>query len=59
MLEEISKLKNEFDKELYSTNSLNELSDLKVKYLGKKSKIQEFSSSMRDLSIDEKKSSKK
>lgn len=55
MLEEISKLKNEFDKELYSTNSLNELSDLKVKYLGKKSKIQEFSSSMRDLSIDEKK----
>ena len=55
MLEEISKLKNEFDKELHSTNSLNELSDLKVKYLGKKSKIQEFSSSMRDLSIDEKK----
>ena len=55
MLEEISKLKNEFDKELYNTNSLNELSDLKVKYLGKKSKIQEFSSSMRDLSIDEKK----
>lgn len=55
MLEEISKLKNEFDKELHSTNSLNELFDLKVKYLGKKSKIQEFSSSMRDLSIDEKK----
>lgn len=55
MLEDIKKLKIELDEELSNVNSMNELNDLRTKYLGKKSKIQEFSMMMRDLSIDEKK----
>ena len=55
MKEDIKKLKNEFADELSNVNSMNELNDLRTKYLGKKSKIQEFSMMMRDLSVDEKK----
>lgn len=55
MLEDIKKLKIELDEELSNVNSMNELNDLRTKYLGKKSKIQEFSMMMRDLSVDEKK----
>lgn len=55
MLEDIKKLKIELDEELSNVNSMNELNDLKTKYLGKKSKIQEFSMMMRDLSVEEKK----
>lgn len=55
MLEDIKKLKSELDDELSSVNSMNELNDLRTKYLGKKSKIQEFSLLMRDLSVEEKK----
>ena len=55
MLEDIKKLKIELDEELSNVNSMNELNDLRTKYLGKKSKIQEFSMIMRDLSVEEKK----
>ena len=55
MKEDIKKLKIELDEELSNVNSMNELNDLKTKYLGKKSKIQEFSMMMRDLSVEEKK----
>ena len=55
MLEDIKKLKIELDEELSNVNSMNELNDLRTKYLGKKSKIQEFSIMMRDLSVEEKK----
>ena len=55
MLEDIKTLKSELDTEINSVNSMNELNDLRLKYLGKKSKIQEFSSRMKDLSIEEKK----
>lgn len=55
MLEDIKKLKIELDEELSNVNSMNELNDLRTKYLGKKSKIQEFSMMMRDLSVEEKK----
>ena len=55
MKEEIIKLREEFESEISGVGNLNDLSLLKVKYLGKKSKIQTFSSSMKDLSIDEKK----
>ena len=55
MLEDIKKLKIELDEELSNVNSMNELNDLRIKYLGKKSKIQEFSMMMRYLSVEEKK----
>ena len=55
MLEDIKVLKNELNSDIESISSMNELNDLRLKYLGKKSKIQEFSSRMKDLSIEEKK----
>ncbi len=55
MKEDISTIKNEFINALDSISNLNELNDLRVNYLGKKSKIQEFSSMMKNLSVDEKK----
>ena len=55
MKEEIIRLREKFDEDINNVNTLNELNDIRVLYLGKKSKIQEFSISMRDLSIDDKK----
>lgn len=55
MKEEIIALQEEFNNNLKNINSLIELNDLRVNYLGKKSKIQEFSNSLKDLTIDEKK----
>lgn len=55
MKEEIKKIKEELVGKLNSVNSLKEINDLKVEYLGKKGSITEISSKMRDLSIDEKK----
>ena len=55
MLEELKKLKDEFNTSIGKVTNLNELNDLRVNYLGKKSKLQEISTLMRDLSIEEKK----
>lgn len=55
MKDDIKKLKIEFEEDISKIKSINELNDLKVNYLGKKSKIQAFSTMMRDLSIEEKK----
>lgn len=55
MKEEIKILKGNLDSEIVNVKSLNELNDLRLKYLGKKSKINEFSSKMKELSVDEKK----
>lgn len=55
MLEEILELRRKYDEELKSVNSLSLLNDLRVNYLGKKSKIQEFSLGLRDLSNEDKK----
>ena len=55
MIEDIKVLRNELDSDIETINSMNDLNDLRLKYLGKKSKIQEFSSRMKDLSIEEKK----
>jgi len=55
MLEEILELRRKYDEELKSVNSLSLLNDLRVNYLGKKSKIQEFSEGLRDLSNEDKK----
>ena len=55
MINEINNLKNELESNIESIKSLSELNDLKIHYLGKKSKIQEFSNNMKNLSIEEKK----
>ena len=55
MKEELRNLKNEFNNDIANTNNLNLLNELRTKYLGKKSKLQEISVMMRDLSVDEKK----
>lgn len=55
MKEEIKILKENLNSEIVNVKSLNELNDLRLKYLGKKSKINEFSSKMKELSVDEKK----
>jgi len=55
MKEDITKLKEELKLKLNEVKSLSELNDIRTQYLGKKSKIQEFSTMMKDLSIDDKK----
>lgn len=55
MKAEIKKIKEELISKLKCVNSLKELNDLKVEYLGKKGPITEISSKMRDLSVDDKK----
>ncbi len=48
-------LKEAYLKELESIKNLNELNDLRVKYLGKKGLITELTKNMNELSIEEKK----
>ena len=55
MKEKIINLKKEFLKDLDGVNNLGELNEVRVKYLGKKGYIQELSSIMGSLSIEEKK----
>ena len=55
MKNEIEKLKTLFERDIKKVKTMNELNDLRINYLGKKSKIQEFSTMMRDLSVEEKK----
>lgn len=54
MKEEILELRKSFELDLRNVDSLNTLNDLRINYLGKKSKIQEFSEALRDLSNDDK-----
>ena len=55
MKKDIEKLRNDFENDFKKVKSMNDLNDLRVNYLGKKSKIQEFSTMVRDLSIEDKK----
>ena len=55
MKDEINKLKDMFLENLSTVKDLTMLNDLRTKYLGKKSKVVEFSSMMKDLTIEEKK----
>ena len=55
MKENMENLKTELQEKMNKINTLNELNELKVEYLGKKGKITELSSIMKDLSIEEKK----
>lgn len=55
MKEKVEILKNEVEEKIKSVSSLKELSDLKVEYLGKKGPMNELSSMMRNLAVEEKK----
>ncbi len=55
MEEKLVQLKKELLQEINTISSLQSLQDFKIKYLGKKGPIAEISTSMRDLSAEEKK----
>ncbi len=55
MKEKVIELQNKLENEIKEIKTLNELTDLKATYLGKKGSVTELSASMKDLSIEEKK----
>ena len=55
MEEKIKKIREELNKDLTDVNSIQDIQNLKVKYLGKKGLVTELTSNMKDLSIEEKK----
>ena len=55
MKEKVEKIKEQLLSDLENTKTLQEVQNLKVKYLGKKGLVTELTSNMKDLSIDEKK----
>lgn len=56
MKEKVENLISEVEKKLSTTNNLKDVNDLKVEYLGKKGPVNELTSHMKDLSVEEKKS---
>ena len=55
MEDKIKKIREELDSDIKNVTNLNELTEVKVKYLGKKGSITELTSNMNELSIEEKK----
>ncbi|MCI8446546.1 MAG: phenylalanine--tRNA ligase subunit alpha [Bacilli bacterium] len=55
MKEKVETLKKEMKEKIKSITTLKELNDLKVEYLGKKGPINELTTMMRDLPVEEKK----
>ena len=55
MKENIELIKSSLDSDLSNVKSTNDLSNLKVKYLGKKGLVTELTSNMKELSIEERK----
>ena len=55
MQEKLLVLKEEITNKLSGVTNTQELNDLKTEYLGKKGPVQELSSMLRDMSVDEKK----
>ena len=55
MKEKVELIKSSIDVDLDSVNTINDLVNLKAKYLGKKGLITDLTSNMKDLSIDERK----
>ena len=55
MKEKIESLKKEIEESLSKVSNLNELNDLKIKYLSKSGPVSELTSGLKDLSVDEKK----
>ena len=53
--DDINKLQKDLDKDKEQVESLKELNDLKVKYLGKKGLITELNSKIKDVPVEEKK----
>lgn len=54
-MKQIEQIKKEFISKLETVTSSKELNDLKVSYLGKKGPINELTSTMKDLSVEDKK----
>ena len=55
MKEKIELIKNNVDTDLESVKNINDLVNLKAKYLGKKGLVTELTANMKDLSIEERK----
>ena len=55
MKEKVETLKKEMKEKIKSITTLKELNDLKVEYLGKKGPINELTTMMRDLPVEDKK----
>ena len=53
--EKVKQIREELEKDITNVKSINELNEIKVKYLGKKGLITELTANMKDLSIDERK----
>jgi len=55
MKEKIEEIRNSLKRDLENVSVLQQIQDLKVKYLGKKGLVTELTSNMKDLSIEERK----
>ena len=55
MEDKVKKIKESLDKEISKITKLDELNELKVKYLGKNGLVTELTSNMKDLSVEERK----
>ena len=55
MKEKIELIKSSVDTDLESVKNINDLVNLKAKYLGKKGLVTELTANMKDLSIEERK----
>jgi phenylalanyl-tRNA synthetase alpha chain len=55
MEEKVESIKNELVKDLESTKTIQDVQNLKVKYLGKKGLVTELTANMKDLDVEERK----
>lgn len=55
MIEKINNIKTSLNNDINSIANLNELNEIKVKYLGKKGIVTELTANMKDLDIEERK----